>query len=84
MPLRKRNPKCQVWTPNLGTWAVLLAGSFGFLDGLGAASASFNVPPGVIPSSLLGVELNHAYVVLDPLSGQLTRASNAVPLEIAP
>ncbi|MEM7310451.1 MAG: hypothetical protein AAF682_27485 [Planctomycetota bacterium] len=58
-----------------------LTNSFGALDGLGQATATFALPLG-FHTSLVGLTFHHAYVVLgdaDPLA--LQGASNAVPLD---
>ena len=82
LPLSVTDPYFQFTLASPNT--APLPQSLGLLDMLGRASTSFVLPAGVAPAGLIGVELNHAYVVLDPLSGQLKRASNAVPLELAP
>lgn len=56
--------------------------SLGFFEPDGTADAVFTVPAGG-SSDLVGVELHHAYVVLDS-NGVLTFASNPVPLLLVP
>lgn len=61
-----------------------LAGSFGVLSADGLANASVTLPPAIDPA-LIGVVLNHAFVVLDPSAkGGAALASNPVALEILP
>lgn len=62
-----------------------LAGSFGVLDGSGTASASFTLPPSGNPV-LVGLTVNHAYVVLDlqPTLLSVPLASPALPLVLEP
>jgi hypothetical protein len=63
---------------------TLMAGSLGFLDGLGQATASITLPPGLSPT-LAGVKLHHAYAVLDiPGTGAGLFGSNAVTLRLDP
>ena len=54
--------------------------TLGTLDARGRANASFALPPGL--RALAGLHFDHAYVLIDPLSGSVTRASNAVPLDL--
>jgi hypothetical protein len=63
---------------------TLIAGSLGFLDGNGQASAVLAMPPGLDPG-LAGVTLNHAYAVVD-LGGsfQVVHTSNADSLALTP
>jgi len=51
---------------------------FGTLDSLGNAAASLTFPR--IPA-VAGMELHHAYAVIDPMTFALTFTSNAVPLQ---
>ncbi len=51
--------------------------SLGLLDASGRATASFSADPGTLKPGLVGLELNHAFVVLSPL-GALNFVSNAV------
>jgi len=60
---------------------TLLSQSFGVLLGGGAATASFNIPAGVAPASLVGVTLNHAYLVFDS-SAAVVLASNPAPVTL--
>ena len=62
--------------PNSG----LLSDSLGVLDGNGEANAAFTLQPNSSPS-LFGLQVTHAYVVLDPVLQPLA-ASNAVELTI--
>ncbi|MFT5829571.1 MAG: hypothetical protein ACI9D0_000146 [Bacteroidia bacterium] len=57
--------------------------TFGALDALGRASASLTVPAG-IASVLVGIEVNHAFVVFNTTSLTVTLASNAQSLSIEP
>ncbi|MED6334279.1 MAG: VCBS repeat-containing protein [Planctomycetota bacterium] len=67
--------------PNSGP----LGNTFGLLDSSGAASASFTVPAGM-PASLVGVNLDHAAVVIEllPTLLHLVFVSNAVSLQLVP
>ena len=56
-----------------------LSGSFGLLDGAGAGSAAFTLPPATSPV-LAGATLNHAFVTLDPLDLTAGTISNPVPV----
>jgi hypothetical protein len=61
-----------------------LTQSFGILAAPdGSASASFALPAGA-PSPLVGAVANHAYVVLDPLTGAVEDVSNAFPVSFLP
>jgi hypothetical protein len=61
-----------------------LAGSLGVLDADGLATASVTLPPAIDPA-LVGIILNHAFLVLDPAAvGGAVLASNPVALEILP
>ena len=60
-----------------------LANSVGLLDAAGEASASFSLPAGA-PAQLAGLVLHHAYVVVDPGTGVVDLASNAVSLSLQP
>lgn len=54
----------------------------GFFDGQGVARVTLTVPPGLSPS-LVGVELHHAFVVIDFLSAiQVNYVSNAVGVRL--
>jgi choice-of-anchor B domain-containing protein len=59
-----------------------LLGSFGVLDAAGAGAAQFALAPGF--TSLVGLEAHHAWVGINPLTIQLTMASNALPLAFVP
>jgi hypothetical protein len=59
-----------------------LAAPLGALDGSGAATVTFTLPPGLDPS-LAGFELHHASVVLD-LAAALAFVSNAQGVMLAP
>ena len=65
--------------PNSG----LLTNSHGLLNGLGQASATFALPPGLGPA-FAGVGVHHAFVLLDPHPGSVTHASNAVTAMLVP
>jgi hypothetical protein len=58
---------------------ILIAPQIGTLDGTGQATATFFVPPGT-PASLIGVTLQHAFVLLSPKDF----ASNVVDLTLVP
>lgn len=62
---------------------TVIAGSLGTLDGLGRATAGITLPAGS-PPALAGLTAHHAFVTLDPGTGEVTHASNAVPLELNP
>ena len=62
----------------------VLSQSFGVLDAQGRASASFNLSAGVAPPALVGLELNHAFLVIDLAGPKVTHASNAQPVNILP
>ncbi|MEM7202097.1 MAG: aryl-sulfate sulfotransferase [Planctomycetota bacterium] len=78
---------------NFDAWTVqtasfpgtpLLQGTLGTLDANGRATASLlNVPPGLLPGALIGLALDHAFVVVDA-GGAPTLASNAVGFVLAP
>jgi hypothetical protein len=59
-----------------------LAGSLGTLDERGSARAVFALPGGVLGAELAGVELHHAYVVLDGTG--VVAVSAALPVRLAP
>ncbi len=66
--------------PNMDPYKKTL----GFLTSAGEGSARITIPPGS-SSSLVGLQLNHAYLVWDVLGGAgAVFASNAVPLTFAP
>jgi hypothetical protein len=60
-----------------------LSASLGLLDAYGRATAGFALPPGSDPA-LSGLELHHAYALLDGATLQLEGVSAAVPLALAP
>ncbi|MBI5851860.1 MAG: PQQ-dependent sugar dehydrogenase [Planctomycetes bacterium] len=60
-----------------------LQGTIGVLDTDGGSSAALVLPAG-LPASLAGATLHHAFAALDPQSGRLAFASNAVPLRLLP
>ena len=82
LPLNPLDPYFQftLSAPNGG----LIPQSFGLLDANGIASTLFSLPAGVTPPALVGSELHHAYAVIDPLSGKITRTSNAQLVRIDP
>ena len=57
----------------------VLSNSFGALDGLGEATASFNLPTG-LPPTAIGLVVHHAFALLSPKDF----ASNAVAVELVP
>ncbi|QDU69846.1 choice-of-anchor B family protein [Engelhardtia mirabilis] len=77
------NPDAYTTATLTGALAPLFVGTFGQLDGSGAASASIVLNAGLDPS-LAGLVLDHAYPVLDTASLTVVFASNAVSLELAP
>lgn len=58
----------------------ILPGGFGTLDASGTATASFVVPPIVLPAA---ATIHHAFVVIDGASGPVA-ASNAVSIDLVP
>lgn len=58
---------------------VLISSQIGTLDGLGQATATFQVPPGT-PANLMGVTFYHAFVLLSPKDF----ASNPVTVTLIP
>jgi len=60
---------------------AMLQNTLSFLDGQGRAAAALVAPP--LPPSLLGLQLHHAYLVIDLGALQARSASNAVPLVLA-
>lgn len=59
-----------------------LVGSFGVLDGTGAAQGSLVIPPG--SAGMAGLLAHHAYLAIDPVTLQVPLASNAMPLNLTP
>ena len=62
---------------------TVLAPSLGTLDASGLASAVLTVPPGLNPG-LAGTTLDHAFVVLDPVTVTSVFVSNPVGVTLAP
>ena len=60
-----------------------LANGFGVLDAGGGAVVPFTLPPGTTPS-LAGSVVHHAFVAVDPLTGEVTLASGAAPAKLVP
>ena len=60
-----------------------LVDSLGLLDAGGRALARFELPPGM-PPGLVGLELHHAYLVLDPLLPAAVFASAPVQVSLVP
>ena len=58
--------------------------TFGTLDGAGSATATFTLPPGLAPAVAVGLDLHHAFLVVDQTSGAVTHASNPLTVTIAP
>jgi len=56
-----------------------LTDGFGTLDGNGRATATFTLPPGL--GALLGLDVHHAFAVLDP-AGEVLFTSNAVKVTL--
>ncbi len=71
-----------LWTLNHPNTAPLVA-SFGILDAVGGASASFVLPPGSDPS-LVGLLAHHADVTIDPVALDAVATSNAVATLLVP
>lgn len=61
----------------------LLSTTRGILDAEGRGVASLNLPATVLPPSLAGMELYHAFAVISP-SGLITATSDAVRLQLLP
>jgi hypothetical protein len=65
-----------------------LSQSFGTLDSQGAANVAFTVAPGFVPAAFIGIEMNHAFVLLDGVTDQgsvtVSFASNAAAFRFAP
>jgi hypothetical protein len=61
----------------------LILGSQGFLDASGGATATFRMQS-VVPLSMVGRVLHHAYIVVASDLSAVDFASNAVPLTFAP
>ena len=53
-----------------------------FVNAQGRATAAFQVPAGFLPPDLVGLQMDFAYVVIDPATLSLTLTSNAVPVRI--
>jgi hypothetical protein len=60
-----------------------LANSFGRLDAVGNATASFTLPPG-LPPALVGLELHHAFAVLSAPAAGIDLASEAATFRLVP
>lgn len=60
------------------------ANTFSFLDGAGASTASFSLPPAAVPPTLAGTTAHHAYLAFDPVTFQAAVASNPMPLTFVP
>lgn len=60
-----------------------LLNSFGVLDPLGQALATFQLPPSFL-GGLVGLVVHHAYVVFDPSTFTVELASNPVDLGFVP
>lgn len=63
--------------------APALNQTFGTLDAAGGAAAWLDLAPGLVPSALVGVHCDFAFVTADP-SAALLRASNAVGFTFLP
>ena len=61
--------------------AAPLSGSFGTLSPSGVATAQFTAPAG-LPPSYQGLTFHHAFVTVDPVTGAIPFASNAVPISL--
>lgn len=68
-----------LYTPGSGA----LRNSRGSLDHEGRARAEFVLPPAASPA-LVGLELKHAFAVLDAHTGQVRCTSEAAPLRFVP
>ena len=65
---------------------IVLQNSLGLLDGAGQATGAFNVPMGADPS-LVGLKLDHAFVVIELIPGVILHAvstSNTLQVELVP
>ena len=60
-----------------------LTDSFGWLDAEGRATASFGFDPGSSAPTLVGLEVHHAYALLD-LTDQPMHPSNSVRVTLLP
>ena len=54
--------------------------TFGTLDANGRSGAAFTLPAGL--TFLVGLHLDHAFLNFDPVTFQVTRASNAIPFDL--
>jgi hypothetical protein len=59
----------------------VLTNTFGFLSPLGRATASFNLPPALLPSGVMG---HFACAIVDLGVPAVVGTSNAVPLTLTP
>jgi hypothetical protein len=62
--------------------SALLANTIGLLSPTGSAHAAFVVPPRVVPIELLGLRLDFASMVADPVTMRLRTATSTVPVTI--
>jgi len=60
-----------------------LINTFASLDGAGTGNASFSIPGGILPGSIIGTRAFHAYVTLDGAL-QANFASNPVSVDFLP
>ena len=63
--------------------SALLKDTLGVLPADGRHVAGFNVPP-LLGAPLAGVTMHSLAVVIDPIAGKVTRATNPVPLTFLP
>lgn len=77
LPLNPTGPyfRFSVMQPNTS----VMVNTFGVLDMQGRATAEVRVPAGL--PSLIGIELHHAFVVMNPILG-VTAVSNATSLRL--
>lgn len=61
----------------------LLQNSLGSLNASGEASAQLSLPPKA-GGALVGLELHHVFVLVEPSSGAILSASNATPATLVP
>ena len=62
---------------------TLIQNQIGFLNGSGAGTATFALPPGLDPG-LAGATFHHAYAAIELVSFGVTAISNPVPLTLIP
>ncbi len=63
--------------------STIFVDSVGVLDGSGLATAAVDLPAG-LPAVLVGADLHHVALRIDPVSGNVLAASNPVALSVTP